>query len=33
MEHNFKTTEEYIEYLNFMDTFNEMIEQTQCSEE
>jgi hypothetical protein len=26
MEHNFKTTEEYIEYLNFVDTFNEMLE-------
>jgi hypothetical protein len=26
MEHNFKTTEEYIEYLNFIDAFNEMLE-------
>jgi hypothetical protein len=33
MEQTFKTTEEYINYLNFIDTFNEMIEQTQCSEE
>jgi len=27
MEQDFKTTEEYLEYLNFMSTFNGMLEQ------
>jgi hypothetical protein len=26
MRQDFKSTEEYINYLNFMETFNEMIE-------
>ena len=33
MEQDFKTTEEYLEYLNFMSTFNEMIEQACIIEE
>ena len=33
MEQEFKTTEEYIEYLNFINTFNEMIEQPYIIEE
>jgi hypothetical protein len=28
MEQDFKTTEEYLEYLNFMSSFNETLEQT-----
>ncbi len=33
MEQEFKTTEEYIDYLNFIDTFNGMIEQARINEE